>query len=126
MILSLPISYLFLKLGFDAYVVFIVIIVVNLLAHINGMFLVHCYVRYSVIRAIRTIYIPSLLVAICTIVPTVLLKDVMESSFLRLMMVGFTYEVLLILATWLFALGKEEKKVVIQYLSRYVDKNIRK
>lgn len=126
MILSLPISYLFLKLGFDAYVVFIVIIVVNLLAHINGMFLVHCYVRYSVMRAIRTIYIPSLLIAICSIVPAVLVKDMMESSFLRLMMVGFTYEVLLILATWLFALGKEEKKVVIQYLSRYVDKNIRK
>ena len=77
-------------------------------------------------RAIRTIYIPSLLIAICTIVPTVLLKDMMESSFIRLMTVGFTYEVLLILATWLFALGKEEKKVVIQFLSRYVNKNIRK
>ena len=124
MILSLPISYLFLKLGFDAYVVFIVIIVVNLLAHINGMFLVHCYVRYSVMRAIRTIYIPSLLIAICTIVPTVLLKDMMESSFMRLMMVGLTYEVLLILATWLLAIGKEEKKVVIQYLSKYVSKNL--
>ena len=77
-------------------------------------------------RAIRTIYIPSLLIAICTIVPTVLLKDMMESSFMRLMMVGLTYEVLLILATWLFALGKEEKKVVIQYLSKYVGKNLGK
>ena len=75
-------------------------------------------------RAIRTIYIPSLLIAICTIVPTVLLKDMMESSFMRLMMVGLTYEVLLILATWLLAIGKEEKKVVIQYLSKYVGKNL--
>lgn len=126
MILSLPISYLFLKLGFDAYVVFIVIIVVNLLAHINGMFLVHCYVRYSAKRAIQSIYIPSLLVAICSIVPTVLVKDMMESSFLRLVVVGLTYEILLILATWLFAIGKEEKKVVIQYLSKYVGKNLGK
>ena len=74
----------------------------------------------------RTIYIPSLLIAICTIVPTVLLKDMMESSFMRLMMVGLTYEVLLILATWLLAIGKEEKKVVIQYLSKYVGKNLGK
>ena len=45
---------------------------------------------------------------------------------MRLMIVGLTYEVLLILGTWLFALGKEEKKVVIQFLSKYVNKNIRK
>ena len=62
----------------------------------------------------------------CSIVPTVLVKDMMESSFLRLVVVGLTYEVLLILATWLFAIGKEEKKVVIQYLSKYVGKNLGK
>lgn len=126
MILSLPISYLFLKLGFDAYIVFIVIIVINLLAHINGMFLVHCYVRYSVKRAIRTIYIPNILVVICSIIPTILVRDLMESSFLRLITVGIIYEILLIISTWIFVLGKEEKKIVTQYLSKYVDKNFRK
>ena len=126
MILSLPVSYLFLKLGFDAYVVFVVIIVINLIAHVIGMFLVHCYVRYSVMKAIRIIYIPCILVALCSTVPSFLVRESMAPSFLRLIVVGASYEILLGITVWIFALGNEEKKLVIQYLSKYVGKNIGK
>ena len=71
MILSLPIAYIFLKLGAPAWSVFAITVTINMIAHIIGWCIVYGYVPFNIPRLLFTVYVPTLTVTLLgCIVPT--------------------------------------------------------
>lgn len=123
MIFALPLAYVFLKLGFPAYSVFIAIFLVNFTQMFFGWYVVHKYVAFSYRRLAKTVYLPIVLVTIISIIAPCIITNLMDSGWLRFAFTLFVTEIVLLLSVLYIGLNKTEREKVISYIVKYKSKS---
>lgn len=120
MILSLPISYVVLKFGCPAWSVLAVILIVNIIVQTIVLLFVRHYVRFSIIHAIKKVYLPSITIAVLSLPVPFLIVTIMQTSFQRLMLTTFSYEILLAFLVWIIALDSFHRDRIKGYCNKYI------
>ena len=118
MILSLPISYVLLKLGFPSYIPFIIVIITNILNEILTLLIMKSYVDFSFIKLLKDTYLPVICVLIITIIPPICICNVLSDGAFRFFLVLITVELSILFSGWLIVLTKEEKIKIISIIKK--------
>jgi Na+-driven multidrug efflux pump len=121
--LPLPISIILFSLGFPPYFSYISLIVCW---SIGGLFIV-VYFAYknldlSIVKYVKNVLSPSLTLFSITSFVGVLPFFVMESSFLRLILVGIFTSISFLLSFWFVAINLKEKELILKMLERLREK----
>lgn len=122
MIMALPISYLFLKLGFPAYIVFIVIFVVNFIQMFYCWWLIHGYVQFSYKELIQKVYFPTLLITLLAVIPPLLIYFFIPDGWFRFLLILFVTESFLIPLVYSLGLDKEEQAKILSIIKMKLHK----
>ncbi len=127
-ILLIPLCWIFLRFGFEAWIVFLLTIIVSVVCQIACLIVMHCVYNYSYSDYCRNTLLPCLIMTILVPLVPFAITCIMSDSFLRLMLVCFSS--LLVTTTLLyFVFFTASEKVLVQgYLrkllvNRYLDKD---
>lgn len=112
LILILPVSYVFLKLGFDAYSVFIVHIVIGFIAALVRIEMSCALVNIKMIDVVRGIFIPSVLVTLFATSLPLLYHIVTEDSLSNMIICFFISCLMMCVSVWLLGMTKVERQTV--------------
>ena len=117
MILSLPVSYLFLRLGGDAYIALIIVLLSNLVSIVINIIIIHGYIKFSYRDLIVNTYLPVLYVSAITIIPAIIIQRFFQEGAFRFCAVLLATELVLILSVYLFGITKNEKTQFINFIN---------
>lgn len=118
LLLILPVSYLFLQLGFPPYIVFVVHITTELCAQVARMFLLRRNIDLPIADFCKKVYVPILVVmAVATPLP-LLLHYCMEEGILRLLVVAITSVFMVMTAVYLFGIDKGERTYLVNVIRK--------
>lgn len=112
LLLVLPVSYIFLKLGAGAEIVFIVNLVFVMIALFARIYLLSSMIQLSVIQYFRKVLMRISLVAVFAIIFPMIIHNVMEESMLRVICVVLISICCTFFFTYFLGLTVEEKKIV--------------
>lgn len=116
----LPVSYLFLKIGYSAVSTFVICIVISIINQAVCLLLLRRIFPYSITEYVKKVVIPCLLLTIIApIIPYIIhlffTEGIIRLLFVVLMSIGVTS-----LIAYLLVLTKDEKQIIISYLSKVV------
>lgn len=112
MILALPLSYVALKCGTQAFSVFIVIFGVNFTQMFWGWMIIHRYEKFSYLELIKRVYVPTIGITIIAVIAPFVISSLMEDGWCRFFVLGFITEVVMLTATYFIALDKNTQAKV--------------
>lgn len=114
----LPISYLFLKMGYSPISTFVISIIITVVNQIVCLFLLRNIFPYSICLYFTKVVLPCVLLSIVTPILPFFLHCNMNEGFIRLLSVaGISMITTAILAYWL-VLTKDEKKLISSYIEK--------
>ena len=116
----LPVSYVILKMGAEAYSVFIVSIVLTIISAFACMFLVKQVFRYSIRDYCFKVLLPALIITILSPIVPILISVLMPQSFIRLCIVIISSVICTCLWSYVILLDYKEKRFVIEKVSHFV------
>lgn len=122
MILSLPISYVLLKLGFPSYVPFVIVIVTNVINEVLTLLIMKSYIDFSLKRLFIGTYLPVLAVLVIAFGLPYMICNIMEGCTLRFFINLITIEVSILLFGWVLCLSREEKSKIIGVINKRIGK----
>lgn len=120
MIFSLPLAYIFLKLGLPAYFVFVAIFIVNFIQMFFGWWLLHRYVNYSYSHLLRFVYTPIVQVTLISVIPSIICTYYMPIGWVRVFYTIVSTEVILMLSIYYIGLSKEERFRIANLISNKI------
>lgn len=123
MILSLPISYLLLKLEVPSYVPFIVVIVTNVINEVLTLLLMKSYIDFSIKNLIIKTYIPVISAFAITILFPLYICKSLEMGAFRFIINFAVIEIILATTSWFIVASKDERNIVKNFVFKYVRKN---
>lgn len=122
MISALPLSYIALKIGAPAYIVYWVIFATNFLALCSGMYLIHSYVPFNFKRVFKSYYLPCIIVfGLSILVPTAV-KCCMDEGFVRLLTQIIVGDGITLLLIMFVGLKTEERKFIYAFINKKLKK----
>lgn len=124
MILALPISYFFLKKGFPAYSVFIVLIVINLIVTFNGWIIVHSYSPFSIRGFLKDVLLKCSVVTVFSIVVPTIIVYYFEDGWLRFFLVCTLTLLFVALFSLFMGMDKNERGKLLGVLKQKITKKI--
>ena len=122
MILALPISYFFLKKGFPAYSVFIVLIVINLIVTFNGWIIVHSYSPFSIRGYLKDVLLKCAVVTVFSIVVPTIIVYYFEDGWLRFFLVCILTLLFVALFSLFMGMDKNERGKLVALLKQKIKK----
>lgn len=116
MLLSLPIAYVFFKIGYEPYSILIIILCIGVLNTILRLILLKIIVNFNVLKLLKVSYLKIFFVSL-SILPLFYVKDFIDPSFTR-----FSFSVILsvlyiLVSIYLLGLDKREREVLNYKLS---------
>lgn len=111
-LLNLPISYLFLKKGYQPEITMYVSIIITILALISRVFMVSKLVDFSRMDYSKKVLIPILLVSVVSIIPPLLIQQHCEAGGTRSFLVVLSSIFTFILAVCFIGLNRVEKDFI--------------
>lgn len=118
----IPISWGFLRLGYNPNSVYIVSLIVTILNLIASIIVVHRLFPFSYLQYFREVIIPCGIVTILSPVLPILISKTLTVSFVRLITICFIDVVTILVLTYLLVLTKAEKNVFNSYIIRVLKK----
>lgn len=112
LLLILPISFVFLKLGAPAFVVFVIHFCVEVMAQCARMLLLRNLINLSIKDYLTHIYIPIAFVVFGSIIPPFFIHSLFHESWIRFVAVGFTCVVSVLTSVYYLGLQKQERYVI--------------
>lgn len=109
---TLPISWIILKHGAPAYMVFVVLILVNFINQPVSLYLLRKIFSYSYREYLKTIIVPCLLFSILTPILPIFTHLIMKESFVRLFAVGIISLISSVVVSYKWVLSEREKILV--------------
>lgn len=112
----LPISWLFLKLGYGATSVFVVTIFVTIINQIVCLWVLYSIFRYNVFGYVKTVVLPCI---VLTVVPLLVASHIqlnMSASFWRLLII-FVANILVTTTLLLLTMNGSEKNIIKSYIT---------
>lgn len=114
----LPISWIFLKLGYDANSVFIITIVISAINQVACLSVLHAIYKFDWGKYLRVVILPCIIITIVTFVIVIHVKPILPSSILRLLII-FTINLGLV-GTLLYTTMTAEEKSNIKLLGKKI------
>lgn len=111
----LPISWVFIKLGFSATSVFIVTIVIMAVNQIVSLLVLHSIFKFNVIGYMRNVIFPCIILTILSSVIASYVNGVMDASIWRFVVV-FIVNLFTIVFVFYLTINSSEKAVLKSYL----------
>jgi len=123
MILNLPISYLFLKLGYSPQTVFILAILNSTVCLFLRLILLKSMVGLPLFKFISQVFLRLLYTSFCAyIIPYFLLKQ-MDEGLIRFLVIGLTGLITSISSLFLIGLTKTDKKLIVNTVKQIKTRN---
>lgn len=110
----LPLSYIALKLGAPAYIVFVIHLCIEIIAQFLRIYLLKDSIKLSIVRYIKEIYMPIILTVSISVLIPYYISTIIVSNWLRFILVAFTSYVSVALISFFFGLSKNEKIFVLE------------
>lgn len=123
MILSLPLSYLFLRMGAEAEMTFVVILLINIMCQLISWVIVHRYVPFNYRGLVLQVYLPCLSLTICSVMVPYFVVNHFDSSWYRLLITIILTEIWLFSLSWLIIVNKGEKIKIKQLIRNRICKH---
>lgn len=121
-LLNFPLLYLFLKLGYNPVIAYVINIVIDFVAFFLRLHLISKIINISVIEFIKTVFLRCWLLFIVLIVPLYYFVNCFEPSFVRLILSSFISIFITCLMILVFGLTSGERKFVMNIVRVRVDK----
>lgn len=126
MLLNLPLSWLFLKIGFEPAVTMIIGACIELIVlYITTLFLKQIF-NFSVAQYWLKGVLPVIWVALCSFILPYAILLIMEEGFFRLIVISLLSIVSVIFFTYFVAMNNKEKKMCIQMIKSRIPFLLRK
>lgn len=124
-LLVIPVSYIMFSIGFDAWSSFLFNCIAVFIGMMSNVYTLHKYVsQFSIKFFIIKVLIRCLLVVAVDYVLLRFVIERIESSFLRLVVVGLTSTFILGVLGWFFLMNKGTRIMVINYVKRKVCRKV--
>ncbi|MCQ2959426.1 MAG: lipopolysaccharide biosynthesis protein [Bacteroidales bacterium] len=124
LLLNLPVSYFFLKLGFAPQVTMIVSIIVSIIAQYVRIVFMNKQLNMNVIDYIRNVLAKILIMSILTSTMSSVLHSIIVDEKFRFWVILLFSSVLNILVFCSFVIEKEDRIVIIKYLKKTKNENL--
>lgn len=111
-ICSLPLSYVFLKLGFSVVSVFYVNILISILTLIFRLLIITPLIKMNISEYIKSVLLKIVLVTFIAPLIPLYIHHVMEYGFMRLFLISFSYLISFTISVYVFGLGAIERQFV--------------
>ena len=121
-ILLLPSCWLFLKMGYDAWITFLITIIVSILNQIIALFAMHRVFNYSSKDYFKSIVLPCFSMTLLVPVLPYLITFIMPESFWRVIVIGVVSVIMTVSLLYLVFLSPSEKDIAHQYIQKTIKK----
>ena len=118
MISALPLSYIALKMGAPAYIVYWIIFATNFLSLCSGMYLIHSYVPFNFKEVFKSYYFPCIIVFGLSILIPIAIKYCIDEGFMRLLAQILLGDGITLLLIIFVGLKTEERKFVFAFINK--------
>ncbi|WP_297906230.1 lipopolysaccharide biosynthesis protein [uncultured Parabacteroides sp.] len=122
MIFNLPISYLFLRYGYNPEITIYVSIVLSYITIIIRAYLLENLIYYKALDYLRGVVLPLTFVGITVVIPAWFIGVYINSWFLHLIITTTIFILTLIVISYLVLLNPYERKIVIDYSRKMIRK----
>jgi hypothetical protein len=114
----LPISYLFLKEGYEPEVTFIVSIFLSATALFGRLIVLKPLANFPVAKFLKQVLFTVVIVALMTVVMPIFSQKFVSGYFIQFITVCFATLISLFTSIWFFGLSKSEKLIMKSYISK--------
>lgn len=118
LIFSFPISYLFLSLGYEPYIVFYVNIFIECIALIFRIFFLKKLINFSIVRFLNEVIGRIFLVTIIALPVPIFLSSLHMTDYFRLGLVSLATLIIVPCVIYIFGLRKRERLKIRLYIQR--------
>jgi Na+-driven multidrug efflux pump len=119
-LLTIPLTYLFYRLGYPAEVTFFVSGVASLLCNYLELIVLKKEIPFSILQYVIRIYGISLLIVLLSAIPLYCLHHSLETSFFRLVLVCISDLVLVGLLIFFIGMSAEDRQKIIVFLKNKI------
>lgn len=117
-LLTFPISYIALEMGFSPVSVFIIAFLVRLIYVVVVIFIIKRYINFSFCIYLNKVIIPVTIVMILSSFPCIVLRKYIADSFMGTIQVVLISSIFISIAIWIFGLEKGEKKYLLSFIKK--------
>lgn len=114
LMLILPVSYIVLKMGANAYVVFIVHFIIEIIAIIARMIILRNMIQLPLVQYLKEIYVPIINVTLLSVIIPVLVHNYMLEGWYRFVLVCVSCTISLSIFIYLLGLRGGEKALILE------------
>ena len=111
--LNLPIGYLFLRLSYPPYIVFIIMCVMEIIALSVRLCFGYVLVKFPVWLFFKTLLFPLSIIMLIAALVGLEIHNFIDEDLLRVIMVTFIADVIMIFGVYVFVLSKDERKIFL-------------
>lgn len=119
-LVTLPVSYLFLKLGYIPEIVFVVSFVIELMKQVISLFILRRLIDFSVVSYIKDVFVPLLVLFLIVFTIPIILVKIIEQELLRLCVICLFSVFLTPFFSYLILFNKFEKVLVREFFSKFI------
>lgn len=116
--MNLPISYIFLKLGFSAETIFVVAIIVSILCFISRLYMLRKIIPFSASSFLREVYVKIILVCIFSSIIPIILYNILNINFLSFILNSTISILSCIICSMFIGCNKMERNYIISFIKK--------
>jgi len=117
-LVNLPVAYLLLRMGFEPSVIFVVMIAVEAVSLVARLLFARVLVELNIGHFVSKVILPLAIVLGASVCAMSLVKVIMDSSFVRLVVVTITDIAVVIGLSWFALFDNEEKEWIAEKVRR--------
>ena len=115
-LLTLPLTYLFFKLGYPPESTLIVSIIVLLIAHALRIWVLAQIVPFSLNDYFKKFVFPAIIVVVLSIIPTLFIQSLFQNELIQFVVVCLMSLLCILLCSYYIVLTSEEKQQLISFI----------
>lgn len=120
---SLPISYIFLRLGFSVISVFVILIFISAISGILRFYFCKRLIGFSVRHLVNKVLKPIFTTTTFSLIPTIIVVHLSyDNNVLKFFTTGTISLLSTLLSCWFIGLSQHEKSFVLQYIKKKFNK----
>ena len=117
-LLALPISYLFLKLGYSAKFALIVIFMVEVACHFVRLYMLKRSICFPMNKYVRMVTLRCLLVVVTSVILPVIVCSNLDNDFISFIITSTVSLLSVLTCEYLIGLDKKEKNIVVNKITK--------
>ncbi len=117
---NLPVSYFVLKNGLPAYICIIVMIIIELISFIVRLFMSSKLVKFPVSLYLKNVILPTVSSIAISICVAYIVHFLLSESFIRLLLVCFSFSVVYILCSWNWTIDRQHKLQILTVIHKII------